>query len=171
MLNNTSIKWDFQCYQCFSATDWYCYQCSMFHRDSSRHKACWSYYERFDKGARTSTSADNDFQQRRERISNLQFRITLFVKIAVNLIFFFLIVVSQAKHLKTSLLWHSSSTDVTCDTSWSWWPKKSNYVRKARAWQQICNTHLCQFIRSGLVLFGKLQNLNSQEMRVAPLAL
>ena len=46
-------------------------------------------HDRFDKGARTSTSADNDFQRNRERISNLQFRITLFVKIAVNLMLFF----------------------------------------------------------------------------------
>ena len=59
-------------------------------------------HERFDKGARTSTSADNDFQRSHERISNLQFRITLFVKIAVNLMLFFLIVVSQARYLKTS---------------------------------------------------------------------
>ena len=63
----------------------------------------------------------------------------MFVKIAVNQMFFFLLVVSQAKHLKTSLLWHSKS----------WWLKKSNYVRKTWAWQQICNTHLRQITLSG----------------------
>ena len=57
-----------------------------------------------DKGARTLASADNDFKKRHEIKSNLQFRITMFVKIAVNQMFFFLLVVSQAKHLKTSLL-------------------------------------------------------------------
>ena len=34
--------WDF--YRLiFSVIDWYCYQSTMFQRDSSRHKACWSY--------------------------------------------------------------------------------------------------------------------------------
>ena len=99
-------------------------------------------HERLDNGSRISTSAENDFKPRHERKTA--------VKTALNLMFFLI---------------------VTCDTSWSWWPKKSNYVRKARAWQQICNTHLRQFTRSGHILFGKLQNLNSQEMQVAPLAL